>query len=113
MNFHRRGIRAAVLGLLAAAGLALAPAAFAHTNWSIGINAPGVSVGYWGGHHHGGYVGVNAGYYGSGYYGGYYPTYYSAPAYYDYYPVERVYYTRPVYRHRYHHRYYSSCGCYR
>lgn len=111
MKFRKRGIRAAVLGLLAAAGLALAPAAFAHTNWSVGINAPGVSVGYWGGHHHGGYLGINA-----GYYGGYYPAYYSAPVYYDYYApapvVERVYYTRPVYRHHYR-RYYDYCGCYR
>ncbi len=113
MKFSKRGIRATVLGLAATAGLALAPAAFAHGTWGIGINAPGVSIGYWGGHHHGGYVGING-----GYYGGYYAPAYTAPVYYDYYEpapiVERVYYTRPVYRHHYYRRYYDSyCGCYR
>jgi len=116
MKVSRRGIRAMVLGLLAAAGLALAPAAFAHGSFGIGVNLPGVSLGYWGGHHHGGYVGING-----GYYGGYYPAYYSAPVYYDdYYApapvvVHRVYH-RPIYRHHYYNpaRYYDSyCGCYR
>jgi len=62
-----------VLGLLVAAGLALTPAAFARSHVDIGINAPGVSLGYYSGHHHHGYYG----------YGGYYgPSYYYAPAYY-------------------------------
>ena len=46
MLSRKRGFRAMVLGLLAAAGLALAPAAFAHGGWSVGISVPGVSVGY-------------------------------------------------------------------
>ena len=77
MISRKRGFRAMVFGLLVAAGLALTPAAFARTHVDIGINAPGVSLGYYGGHRH-------HGYYGSyGYYGGYYgPTYY-APAYYE------------------------------
>ena len=89
MNFCKRGFRAMVLGLLVAAGLALAPAAFARGHVSIGINLPGVSVGYWGGHHSHGYVGAG------GYYGGYYaPTYY-APAYYDDYYYADDYYNAP------------------
>jgi len=107
MKFRRRGIRAMVLGLLAAAGLALAPAAFAA--YSVGINAPGVSVGYYGGHHHhGGYLGINGGYYSPGYF--YEPAYYGyAPAYYnDYYYSPYYYHTcyRPGYYDRwgYYHR---------
>ena len=75
MLSRKRGFRAMVLGLLAAAGLALTPAAFARTYVDVGIGGPGYSLGYYhGGHHHG--------YYG-GYYGGYYPRYgyYYAPAY--------------------------------
>lgn len=82
MISRKRGIRAMVLGLLAAAGFALAPAAFARTYVDVGINAPGVSVGYYGGHHHHGWYG-SVGYYDPYYYRPYYyaPTYY-AP--YDY-----------------------------
>jgi hypothetical protein len=89
MKSCKRGIRAMVLGSLVTAGLALAPAAFAYTSVGIGINTPGVSVGYYGGHRHGGYIGINGGYYG-GYYG---PTYYS-PYYYDryYYGYTPAYY---------------------
>ena len=57
MNSRKRGIRALALGLLAAAGLALAPAAFARTYVDVGVSAPGVSVGYYGGHHHHGWYG--------------------------------------------------------
>jgi len=79
MNSRKRGIRAMVLGLLATAGIALAPAAFARTYVDVGVSAPGVSVGYYGGHHHHGWYGS------AGYYDPYYrPYYYSySPTYYD------------------------------
>ncbi len=104
MAIRKGGFRALVLGLLATAGLALAPTAFAHGHFSIGIDLPGVSLGYWGGHRHGGGVDVGiGGYYGTpygGYYGGYYapaPVYYApAPVYYDSY-----YYAAPRYRAQY------------
>lgn len=115
MNIRNRGSRALCLGLLAVAGLALAPAAFARSHVSIGINLPGVSLGYWGGHHGRGYVNVGGyyggGYYGGGYYGaGYYGGY--APSYYDtyYYRSAPVYYSRPVY---YGPTYYRSRNYYR
>lgn len=119
MKSRMRGFRSMVLGLGVAAGLLLAPAAFARSHVSVGIGLPGVSVGYnsgWHGHGHG-YVGIGGygyrpyGYYG-GYSGGYYPGYY-APA--------PVYYSRPVYRGScysrsfrdargyYHSGYYHSC----
>src|SRR4029079_13420689 len=66
MISRKRGFRAMMFGLVAAAGLALAPAAFAGGHVGIGISVPGVSVGYYGGHHGRGYVDVG------GYYGGYY-----------------------------------------
>jgi hypothetical protein len=110
MKFCKRGIRAMALGVLAAASLALAPAAFAHTTWGVGINTPGVSVGYYGGHHHGGYIGVNSGYYGGYYGGGYYPydryNYgYYAPNYYGSCYI-RGHYDRYGYYHRGH---YVAC----
>ena len=80
MNSRKRGIRAFALGLLAAAGLALAPAAFARTYVDVGVAVPGVSIGYYGGHHHHGWYGTVGGYYGP------YPSYYYAPTYYDYDP---------------------------
>lgn len=125
MTMRKRGFRALVLGLLVTAGLALAPAAFAGGHVSIGINLPGVSLGYWGGHHGHGYVNVG-GYYGGGYYGGgYYGGGYYSPAYYDsyyyapapvYYAPAPVYYdsyysySAPVYRSHYRARYYDRGG---
>jgi len=120
MTIRKRGFRALVLGLLVMAGLALAPAAFAGGHVSIGINLPGVSLGYWGGHHGHGYVNVG-GYYGGGYYGGgYYGGGYYSPAYYDsyyyapapvYYAPAPVYYgsyySAPVYRSHSRSRYYD------
>lgn len=102
MISRKRGIRATVLGLLAAAGLALAPAAFARTYVDVGVNAPGVSVGYYSGHHHHGWYGYAGGYYGPRYY----PSYYYAPTYYDpYYSGScwvRGHYDRYGYWHRGH-----------
>lgn len=104
MNFRKRGFRAMVLGLLAASGLALAPAAFAGGYVSVGVAAPGVSVGYSG---HGGYVGVYAPAYPA-----YYPTAYYPTAYYDYGPAYYSgYYAYPAYGSYYYsggHRYYRS-----
>jgi hypothetical protein len=116
MTFRKRGFRAMVLGLVVAAGLMLAPAAFARDHFSLGINLPGLSLGI--GSHHS-YVGVGVG----GYYPGYYgpaayvapaPIYYG-PAYYGpaYYGVG--YYGRPVvYRGGYYagHGYYGRGGGY-
>ncbi len=93
----RSRFRFVMLGLLVAAGLALAPAAFArgHVNLGINIGLPGISLGYSGCHHCGG----GFGYYGGGYYGGGYGGYYrgyAAPAYgVSYY--EPVYYSAPAY----------------
>jgi hypothetical protein len=113
MKFRLRGFRAMVLGLCVAAGLLLAPAAFARTHVGVGISLPGVSVGYWGGGHGHwggrGFVGVGFG----GYYGPYYgygPGYYAAPAYYG--PVYYGHcYARPFYDARgyYHPGYSYSC----
>src|SRR5437879_948836 len=112
MTSRKRGFRAIAAGVLAAAGLALAPSAFAHGGVSIGINVPGLSIGV--GPHHHAYVGIG----GGGYYSsGYAPAYYApAPVYYDY---DDGYYSAPVYgggyygyggggayygsRHRYYH----------
>ena len=113
-----RGIRSIVLGVLVAAGIALAPSAFARGHVSVGIGLPGLSIGFsdcrhcgrgWGGNYYGG------GYYGGGYgYSSYSPAYY-APAYYsagyydDYYPgYGAVYYNRPIHR-----SYYGYGGGYR
>lgn len=82
MTGSRKSFRFVVLGLLAAAAVAFAPASFArgrhhdHWNVSLGFGLPGLSVGY---SNHGGY-----GYVGGGYYGGY--SSYYAPAYYGYGP---------------------------
>ena len=99
-------------GVLAAAGLALAPSAFAHGGVSIGINVPGLSIGV--GPHHHGYVGIGGGYgyYSPGYASGYYAP---APVYYDY---DDGYYSAPVYVGGYygggyygsHHHYYRGGG---
>src|SRR5437868_15394469 len=80
MTSRKRDFRAIAAGVLAAAGLALAPSAFAHGGVSIGINVPGLSIGV--GPHHHAYVGIG----GGGYYSsGYAPAYYApAPVYYDY-----------------------------
>lgn len=104
MNSRKRGIRAMVLGLLAAAGIALAPAAFARTYVDVGINAPGVSVGYYGGYRHGWYGSV-------GYYDPYYRPYYYAPTYYDPYYYSGSCYVRGHYdRYGYWHRgHYVPC----
>ena len=111
MTSRTRGFRALALGALVAAGLALAPSAFAHGGFGIGINLPGLSIGV--GPHHPGYVGIG----GGGYYSpGYAPAYYApAPVVYDDY-----YYDAPVYgggyygggynRHQYH--YYRGGGYY-
>ena len=119
MTIRNRGFRTLVLGLLVAVSLALAPSAFARSHLSIGINLPGLSLGYHDGHHSHGYVSVG-GYYGGGYYGsGYYaPSYYDgyyaapAPVYYDSYyyaPTYRVQYrSRPVYHGGHDSRYYRS-----
>lgn len=109
MNSRKRGIRALALGLLAAAGLALAPAAFARTYVDVGINAPGVSVGYYGGHHHHGWYGSVGGYYAPGYYD-YYPSYYYAPAYYEPYGYGRCWVRGHYDRYGYYHRgHYVAC----
>ena len=108
MISRKRGFRAMMFGLLAAAGLALAPAAFAGGHVGIGISAPGVSLGYWGGHHGRGFVDVGVG----GYYGGYYaPGYYYDP-YYAPVVYDAYYYGYP---HRGYYRggYYPSRGYYR
>ena len=88
-----------VLGALLAVGVAFAPAAFArgHVSVGVGINLPGLSIGFsdcrhcgrgygWAGNY--GYGGYYAGgYYGGGYYGGGYGGYYMPAYYYTSYPV--------------------------
>ena len=104
MISRKRGIRAMALGILATAGLALAPAAFARTYVDVGVNAPGVSIGYYGGHHHG--------YYGSvGYYDPYYyRTYSYAPVYYEPYGYGRCWVRGHYDRYGYWHRgHYVAC----
>jgi len=110
MTSRTRGFRALVLGAFVAAGLALAPTAFAHGGIGIGINLPGLSIGV--GPHHHGYVGI-----GGGYYSGYAPAYYApAPVVYDY----DDYYSAPVYvggyygggYNRYQYHYYRGGGYY-
>ncbi len=79
-------VRFAVFGLLVAAGVALAPSAFArgHVNLGINIGLPGIGIGFsdcrhcgWGGNYYGG-----GGGYGGGYYSGYAAPAYYGPAYY-------------------------------
>lgn len=106
MKFRKSGLRATALGLLAMAGLALAPAASAHGGVSIGINVPGLSVGV--GPHHHGYIGIGG------------PVYYApTPAYYAPAPLvyDDYYYDAPVYvggyygggyYHRYPHHHYHG-----
>lgn len=80
-------IRYALVGLLIAAGLALAPSAFARGHVDVGINIglPGISLGY-----------SDYGWRGGGYaYGGYAPAY--APVYYGPSYPPPVYYSRPYY----------------
>jgi hypothetical protein len=106
MNSRKRGIRAIVLGAVAAAGLALAPAAFARTYVDVGVNAPGVSLGYYGGHHHHGWYG-SVGYYDPYYY---YPSYTYAPAYYEPYSYGRCWVRGHYDRYGYWHPgHYVSC----
>jgi|GEM_PF-7055004 hypothetical protein len=102
MTSRIRGFRAVLCGLGAMAALLLAPAAFAHGHFAVGISVPGVTVGYWGGHHGYGFVG----------FGGYYaPYYYTPPVYYA--PPPVVVYERPVYYRRCYARpYYDSYGYY-
>lgn len=111
MTNRRSGFRTLVFAAFALVGLFSTSAVFAHGHVSIGINLPGVSIGYYGGHHwrDRAYVGVG---YPGGYYGGYY-----APAYYydddDYYyapaPVAWGYYPRAYYGHeRYYGHYYGA-----
>ncbi|MBA8883150.1 hypothetical protein [Dokdonella fugitiva] len=119
----RKSVRTVVMGLLVAAGLALAPAAFARSHWNvgIGIGLPGISIGYsdchhcgrgWGGnYYYGGYYSSYYApvYYGPTYYGpSYYDTAYYGPAYYypRYYGVR--YYDRPS--HGYHGHGYRGHG---
>lgn len=82
MKSRIRGFRSMAIGMCVAAGLLLAPAAFARTHVSVGVGLPGVSVGYNSGWHGGGYGVVGVGGYG---YGPYYGGYYGGP-YYGYYP---------------------------
>lgn len=99
MTINKRGFGKIAFAMLIVVGMALAPSAFARGHVSIGINLPGVSVGYWGGsrwHDHA-YVGIG---YSPGYYDGDYDDYYApAPVYYDSYyaPGPVVYYSDPVY----------------
>jgi len=112
MTFRKRGFRAMVLGLLATAGLALAPAAFAGGHVGIGINLPGVSVGYANCYNCGfrggsrGFVDVG---FGGGYYGGYAPYY---GGYYAPYPAYDVVYGGPVVRAGYYPGHYYHGGYY-
>ena len=117
MISRKRGFRAMMFGLVAAAGLALAPAAFAGGHVGIGISVPGVSVGYWGGHHGRGFVDVGVGgyggYYAPGYYSsGYYDPYYSPVVYDSYYYSypHRVYYGGYYPSHRYYRGGYNHGG---
>jgi hypothetical protein len=76
--FMSNKVRFAMFGLLIAAGMALAPSAFArgHVNLGINIGLPGIGIGFSDCRHCGG------GYYGGGYYSGYVAPAYYAPAYY-------------------------------
>lgn len=115
----RKSFRNIALGLLAAAGFMLAPAAFAggHGHVSVGISLPGLSVGWT--DRGQGYLGIGVGawypsygwggspgWYGPGWYGA---SWYGAPAYPVYrYPVRPVryyganYYGPTYYGPRYH-----------
>jgi len=112
MTFRKRGFRAMAFGMLAAAGLMLAPSAFAGV--SVGINLPGLSIGV-GSHHHA-YVGIGAGgYYAPGYYAPapvvYDDYYYSSPVYVGgYYYGPHHYYRGGGYYHDYHHGGYHHDG---
>ncbi len=83
--------------MFALAALAIAPSAFARSQWSIGIGFPGVSIGYsdygryghgWGGNYHGGYGGYGG-------YGAYYAPIHHRPAYRG--PYYGASYYSPVY----------------
>lgn len=95
MTNNKRQFGKFAFAMLIVGGMALAPSAFARGHISVGINVPGLSIGYWGGsrwHDHA-YVGVG---YGPSYYSGYYAP---APVYYDSYyaPGPVVYYSGPAY----------------
>ena len=107
MTMRKSALHTLTFALLGLAGMALTSTAFARSHLSIGINLPGVSLGYHDGGrwHNRGYVGIN---YGPSYYGGYNGGYYApAPAYYydnyyDYAPPVVVYdgyYSRPYRSH--------------
>jgi hypothetical protein len=104
--FMRSTIRHSLFGLLIAAGLVLAPSAFARGHVSVGVNIglPGISLGYSDCRHcgRGGYYG-GGGYYDGGYYSGYAAPVYYSPAYY-----EPAYYSYPSYGVSYYGDYYSG-----
>ena len=101
-------LRFVLPALLVVAAFAFAPAAFARSHWSVGVNLgfPGVSIGYsdyghrghgWGGNYYGGFYGsyyapihYRTSYYAPVYYG---PAYYG-PSYYGY--GGSYYYSRPA-----------------
>lgn len=114
----RNTIRYSLFGLLIAAGLVLAPSAFARGHVSVGVNIglPGISLGYSDCRHCG-----RGGYYGGGYYSGYAAPVYYSPAYYEpayyepaYYPSYGAVYYDSGYSDRYygrggrHHGYYGG-----
>jgi hypothetical protein len=94
MNHRTKGLRAFVLAVVTAIAVSFTSGAFAHGHFAIGISVPGVTVGYWGGHHGYGYVG----------FGGYYAPYYYVPPPVYYAPAPVVIYERPAY---YYHRCYA------
>ncbi|NCT68143.1 MAG: hypothetical protein GXC76_10975 [Rhodanobacteraceae bacterium] len=120
----RNTFRYMVLGLLMAAGVAAAPAAFARSHWNVGINLgfPGVSIGYsdcrhcgygWGGNYvYGSYAYAPAYYAPAPAYYSYSPAYYG-PNYYSYPSYGTVYYSdRPVRRVYHSERRYDDVGRY-
>ncbi|HET8942202.1 MAG TPA: hypothetical protein VFN13_09470 [Rudaea sp.] len=127
MTIRKSALHTLTFALLGVVGMALTSSAIARSHLSIGINLPGVSLGYheghrghgrgyvdigYGGGYYGGYGGGYYDSYGGGYYGGYYaptPVYYDS--YYAYAPPVAVYngyYSRPYYRHHYRSNYHGS-----
>ena len=88
-NSKRSSLKRVVLAAAVLLGCAAAAPSFArsHVSVGIGVNLPGVSIGY-----SDGYRGHYRPYYGGGYYA---PAYYAPPVYYR--PAPRVvYYDEPV-----------------